>query len=271
MNYAVCLTFLALTSMSCAGAEEPETSGRIGLATECLAPCKAPELDKRVFLLQSSQGFEPLAGSTVRLSFDGGRVRLFASCNSFEGEFEVRDDKLVLSEASLTDVSCEPEEHAEEGWLASFMTASPRIEVDADTLTLTGDNATLVFLEGEVADPDRPLVNTTWDIDSFITNDAVADFPAGSESSIWLTEDGTIRYLTGCGSGHASYTVSGNQLTLGPVGSGAIDCRAKPVAVEAEKHILRVLSGEGALTVDIEASRLTLKRGNVGLSALARQ
>jgi len=267
MNYALCLTFLALTSMSCAEAEEPESKQRIGLAAECLAPCKAPELDKREFLLQSSRGFEPVAGQTHMLSFDGGKVQLLVSCNSFDGEFEVRDEKLVVSEASVTDAECEPEEHAHEGWLVSFMNASPRIQVDARTLTLTGDNATLVFVDREVAEADRPLVGTEWTIDTFITGDAVESSPGGSRSTIGLTTDGTLRYFAGCGSGHASYTVSGNQLTLGDVASATIECTGTPAAVE--EHILRVLSGEGALTFDIAASRLTLRRGNVGLGAIA--
>jgi len=266
MKFSTCLGILSLALVGCGDGEGPDSKGQTGLAAECRAPCKAPQLDKRAFLLESAQGFEPLTGSTVRLSFHDGSLSLGAGCNSLGGEFSLANGRLVLREGGITEIGCDPQRQAQDEFLWSFVESSPQLELDGSTLTLSGASAVLVFRDRELADPDRPLVATRWTIDTFLANDSASNLPGPLAPTLLFDADGSLHFETGCNSGVGKYTVAGDQLTTTQVGSTNRACSGPPAA--AEEHILKVLR-EGTLSFEIDAGRLTLQRGEVGLSASA--
>ncbi|MEY4510153.1 MAG: hypothetical protein RLZZ450_2275 [Pseudomonadota bacterium] len=270
MKHVIRVGLLVLASVACGGTEDSHTGGLSsdkGPARDCPAPCKAPQLRGRTFLLQSAQGFESLAGSTPSISFYDGRLGLGANCNTVEGEFALLDGSLVVSDVGVTLGGCPPAEHEQDRWLASFITGSPRVVLDADVLTLSGASATLVFVDRETSDPDRPLMTTPWTIDSFIANDAVQHLASPLEASILFAEDGSLRFETGCNSGTGTYTATGNRLMLGTIGSTNRACVGPPAA--AEQPMLEVLMGEGTVSFEIAGRHLTITRGKVGLGAFA--
>jgi len=266
MKFSTCLGTLALAMVACSDGEGPDTQGQTGLAAQCGAPCKAPQLDKRVFLLESAQNFEPLTGSTVRLSFHEGNLSLSAGCNSLGGEFSLMDQRLVLREGGITEIGCDPERHAQDEFLWSFVQSSPQLELDGSTLTLTSASTVLVFRDRELADPDRPLVATPWAIDTFISNDSASNLPGPLAPTLLFAADGSLHFETGCNSGVGTYTVVAEQLTTTRVGSTNRACSGPSAA--AEEHILKVLR-DGTLSFEIEAGRLTLQHREVGLNTIA--
>jgi heat shock protein HslJ len=222
------------------------------------------ELEDRHFVLDSAQGFEPVPGTEVHLVFDGNQVSVSGGCNSQGGEFDVRAGRLVLGGLSSTLIGCAPALSQQDDWLASFLTSKPRLDLDGDELTLTGSDATLVFLDREQADPDRALAGRLWSVESFIEGDAVSFGPMAEAPSVQFDEDGEVLIDTTCNTGRGRYSVRGNRLTLSGVEYTEEGCDV--AALEAKvQAVLR----DGTLSFEIEASLLTLMHGDVGLMARA--
>lgn len=226
------------------------------------------ELDGRAFLFSSGQGFAPVAGTSVFLSFSDGALGISAGCNGAGADYRVRGGRLIASDLRQTLEGCNPELSAQDDLLAAFITSRPRLMLDGDTLTLTGDDGvTMVFLDREVADPDRPLTETRWGVDSFIQGDAVSNTPLPSEPILLFHADGSVEINTLCNRGMGSYAVAGDKIMLSGVTYTDRPCAGGPAFADTQ---LKAVLKDGTVEFRIEARRLTLERGNVGISAMAR-
>lgn len=232
----------------------------------CGGESSEPTVDGRDFVLDSTQGFEVLDDGTVRLSFADGRLSFYAGCNSYGGKYELEGARLVVSDLDGTEKGCPPKNLAQDEWLSAFFTGSPGFVLNADTLTLRSDEATLVFVVREVAEPDQPLMGITWEVDTYLENDAASNLPLTSVPTIQFEPDGSLTLRGPCNSGHGSYTVSGDRVTLSDVSHSAVFCEG--AAGIADSIFYKTLS-TGTLTFTIESTRLTLHHGESGLSATA--
>lgn len=223
-----------------------------------------PALEGRVFLFESAEGFEPVADTTVRLSFEDDVLSFSADCNGHSGAYELHDGRLMIAGLASTAIGCGAALLAQDMWLAEFFSSSPLLELDGDRLTLTGAQATLVFLDRETADPDRPLAGTPWTIDTFIDHGAASNLPLASEPTLLFGDDGNVQIDTGCNTGSGRYAVAGSQLTLTDVAYTERACSG--TSASAEAHIQAVMRA-GVLSFEIEAARLTLERNDLGVSA----
>lgn len=225
------------------------------------------DLDGRTFLLDSSEGFEPVAGTTVRLSFHDGELSMSAGCNSHSGEYAVRDGVLIVESLSSTEIGCDPPRHEQDELLADFLTSEPELSLDDERLTLSDDDITLEFLDREVADPDRPLVGTLWEVDTFIKGDAASNLPLAEEPTLVFEKGGKLQVDTTCNMGTGSYTVKADQITLSDVAYTDAACGGASGAADTQ---MQAILRNGTLTFEIEAARLQLERGDIGLAARAR-
>ena len=224
------------------------------------------------FLFQSAEGFTPVEGTTVRLSFDDTSISI-SGCNSQSGSYSVCDGRLCVSELSRTEIGCEPAIDAQDTWLSNFFLASPRVTQSSARLTLETPDATLSFLDREVADPDRPLVGRTWRVDTIIRGNG-ASAGASSVSSSPTIEFrpsgdrtgllGDYHVFTGCNTGDGTYRASNGSITL--FGAAYTEAGCEPPNEMVEDHVIDVLAA-GTVTYQIEARRLTISREDVGLSA----
>lgn len=225
-------------------------------------------IDGRDFLLRSAQGYTQVAGTTLRVSFDDGQLSLSAGCNTVFGAYSLCDGRLCVSDLGTTDIGCDAERHAQDEWLADFLSASPLLDVAGAALTLQGADATLELLDREVADPDRPLTGRLWRVDTFFQGGAASGFPLTIPPTVEFGSDGQLAVFDACNEGDGTYTRSGQTLTLSPIGFTEVACRGEAERqVSARMHELFLPGGE--LTFQIEANRLTLMRGTFGLGALA--
>lgn len=220
-------------------------------------------IDGRVFLLESSEGYTPLAGTRLRLSFNDGQLSFSAGCNSYSGPYSLCDGKLCVSQLGGTEIGCDPQRHTQDEWFASFFEASPQLGITGAALALEGANATLELLDREVADPDRPLAGRVWSIDTFIQGDAASSSPTATPATLEFGTNGRLSVFDTCNGGSATYTRSGQTLTLSAVSFGVGDCSGD---VTADDRVQAVIA-EGQLTFAIDANRLTLMRGSAGLGA----
>ncbi|MEY2930166.1 MAG: hypothetical protein RL033_915, partial [Pseudomonadota bacterium] len=104
------------------------------------AGSSAPEtgIDGRVFLLESSEGYTPLTGTRLRVSFDDGQLSFSAGCNSYSGPYSLCEGNLCVSGLGGTEIGCDPQRHTQDEWFASFFTARPRLGIAGAALTIEG-------------------------------------------------------------------------------------------------------------------------------------
>lgn len=224
------------------------------------------ELDGRTFLFESAEGFEPVDGTTVTVSFETGMVSFYAGCNHHAGDFALSNARLTVTALGSTQIGCDASLHEQDTWLSSFFTSRPRIVVDGDRLTLTGEDATLVFLDREVADPDRPLVGTLWIVDTFLEGGAASSVPVAPEPTLVFETEGGLDIDTTCNTSGGRYTVSGGSIVLADIAYTEIGCDGASAQTDA---FIQSVVDDGTLTFEIDAARLTLERGARGLGARA--
>ncbi|HKP55284.1 MAG TPA: META domain-containing protein [Polyangiales bacterium] len=237
-------------------------------AASCGDDAASESLDGRTFLLDSSKGFEPVENTTVRLRFHDGQLSLQADCNTHAGEYAVRDGVLIFENVGSTEIGCEPALQKQDEQLVEFLTSEPQLDLDDERLTLTQAKIELVFLDREVADPDRPLVGTLWAVDTLIDGDSASNLPLTKEPTIQFDDDDKLHVDTTCNTGSGRYQVDGARITLEDVSYTEVACSGASGSVET--HIQAVLR-DGTLMFEIDAARLRLERGSKGLGALARE
>jgi heat shock protein HslJ len=136
------------------------------------------------------------------------------------------------------------------------------VALDGDEFTLTSGGVVMTLLDREVADPDLPLVGTTWTVTSIFTGDAVSTIPDGATATFEFGDDGTVAVNTGCNTGSGRYELSGSTLRFIDVAVTEMACEGAGGQLEA---VVLPLLGADEITVTIEAGSLTLMAGDAGL------
>lgn len=222
------------------------------------------DLAERQFVLQSAQGFQQLPGTTVNLGFQKRELGFSAGCNSMFGDYRIEDDVLVVTSVGSTLIGCGIDRSRQDDWLSGFISSRPTVTLAENTLTLTSTTATLVFVDREVADPDRPLVGPTWTVDTFISGEFATSLLLAQPARFTFASDGTFQVGTGCNAGAGKYRVTGDVLTLSDVSFDEAACADN--AGESDR-LIKALFGGGRLAFVTDARRLTLKAETAGLSA----
>ncbi len=205
-----------------------------------------------------------MLGTTVRLGFSAQEVSFNAGCNSYSGPYQLAGDVLTLFGLGWTDMGCDAPLHEQDSWLAAFLTSKPRLTLQGNDLTLQDATATLVFLDREIADPDRPLVGTPWTVDTYISGGGASSYLMQKQASFVLGADGRIQVDTTCNTGSGAFLHDGAQLTLSAMKYTDNPCEGMQAVADQK---LRTVLGDGVLSVEIEAARLTLMRGDTGVGA----
>jgi heat shock protein HslJ len=150
-----------------------------------------------------------------------------------------------------TMMACSDELMAQDTWLSAFLSSGPAIALDGDTLTLTGDDATLALAAVQPAE----LEGSMWSVTGIVANDAVSSLPMDAEASITIT-DGQAAIRTGCNSGSTSVEITDATITFGPIALTKMAC-ADESFNQLENHVLAVLDGE--VTYEISGDSMSLR------------
>ncbi len=150
-------------------------------------------------------------------------------------------------------------------WLAEFLTSSPEISLDGDTLTLTGSDAT-ISLEAVAA---TPLEGTTWVLTGTVATEAISSLPADAEATLTIT-DGQAAIQTGCNSGSGTVEITDTTMTFGPIAITKMACPEELTTLE--NSVLAVFDGE--VTYEIAGDKLSIRKaaadGEIGLEYTAQ-
>ena len=104
------------------------------------------DLAGRSFTSTEVRGHDLVEGSKVALSFEDGRISANAGCNTRNGAATWDGDTpQVAGPLAMTMMACDEALMDQDQWLSEFLTSSPALAVDGETLTL-GDDTTGITL-----------------------------------------------------------------------------------------------------------------------------
>lgn len=197
----------------------------------------------------------PLAEDTrIRLTIDNEQLSVNAGCNSLGGNARLDGDRLVVDGMGGTEIGCEPEFAEQDSWLAGFLTGGPSWRLEGDTLRLTLKNTTIELVDRAIAEPDRQLRKTHWQLDTLVDGETASSVPGKAKAHITLGENGRATGNAGCNDFSAQFEEAGDEITFSAVTSTRKACGG--ARDEVERAMLAVL--EGSPTYEIEADRLRL-------------
>jgi heat shock protein HslJ len=233
-------------------------------------PPAAPGLDGRTFLSVNvtNRGVEqPLVpGTTIRLSFTNGQISASAGCNIFGGTYRLEDGVLIVDGGGMTEMGCDEPRMAQDNWLFGLLGARPTVSLDGNDLQLTSVDTTITMLDREIAEPDQPLVGTTWRLSSIISGGTVSSIPDDVLATIQFNADGSVGINPGCNSAGGRYAINESSITFSDLVSTDMACQGARGEVEAA--VMAVLSAE-SITFTIDAGSLTLTAADQGLQFTA--
>jgi heat shock protein HslJ len=263
------LLFLALALATAACGREP-------LSQPGAADSGGGEPWGRTFLSTSvTENGQPrplVAGTRITLNFvaDGHRLGAQAGCNQMGGQASFEGGHLVVGDLATTEMGCDPPRHAQDEWLARFLTSRPAWSRSGSTLTLDNGTARIVLEDREVADPDRPLRGTKWVVDTIVDRDTASSVPAGVEASVTFGDDNRFGGNAGCNimGGNAVVHEATSTITFSELITTRMACDDDRMRVE--RAVLATLDGDVGYRIDADVLRLDGPGGH-GLRLRAAQ
>ncbi|GAA4410270.1 hypothetical protein GCM10023168_29770 [Fodinibacter luteus] len=118
-----------------------------GLALGACSSATA-DLAGKTYASTEARGHDIVEGSTITLQFEEGRISAQGGCNTLNGAATWDGDTLeVEGPMASTLMACDEALMAQDEWLSTFLTSSPALDVDGDTLTLGDDTTGLTLTE----------------------------------------------------------------------------------------------------------------------------
>jgi len=190
-------------------------------------------------------------GWRVTLVFDADGVHGQA-CNYYGGQYDLSGSSIVFSEMAMTEMACEEPMMTVESAYHRALGAVDTVDRVADTLTLSGPDAELVFrLLPPV--PDAGLQGTHWILDTLIEGETASSVQG--DGWLELRADGSLAGSTGCRALSGRYVIDGDRVV-------ATDLRAdgtcSPALSRQDAMVVEVL-GDG-FGVAIDGGRMTVSQ-----------
>jgi heat shock protein HslJ len=207
----------------------------------------------------------PIDGYPVTLAVDEGQAGGTAACNHYGGSVTVTDGQVRLGDIGATGMACPAEGVME--LEAAYLDALRRVttgERQEGRLLLRGEGVELSFTPRPEV-PDAALEGTVWELDTVVDGELASSTIAGSEATLELV-GGQLSGTTGCNEFSGPAEVVGGRLVSGPLASTRMACEG---VMDQEAHILAVLEGRPAVTVDGPTLTVALDDGR-GLVYRAR-
>ncbi len=211
--------------------------------------------DGTVYRSTAAKGMDLPSGVVVTLGVQGSTLGVSGGCNTMSGGFSVDGDTLVVGALVQTQMACEQSLMDFDAAIASFLTSGPTIAISGEKMTLTGGDVVVDFEQVAAV----RLEGTTWTVASTVENEAATGLTTDPATITFA--DGTAQVFTGCNSGSAGYTITGDTIAFEPLALTKMACPGPATALEAA--VTTVLTG--SVTYAITGTTLTLTNGTTGL------
>lgn len=197
--------------------------------------------------------------TTVTLSFTNDALSGSAGCNTLYAKASLSNGRLVVQGMSQTDMGC-PGRQFHDQWMSDLLTDGPAVMLDGDHLTLTSGGTIVELQDERTSDPDRPLVGTTWTLetleDGSDADSASVGADTGVSSTLRFGTDGELAASPGCNRGSARYRFEADTIALDPIVLTRMACDGPAMNVESD--VVQIL--DGVVSYEIVGSRLRLTR-----------
>jgi heat shock protein HslJ len=140
----------------------------------------------------------------------------------------------------------------------ALLGSEPAYTLEGSRLTLRSERTIVVLLDREVADPDRPLVGTTWRLSGQHEgggDDGIARSASGA--TVRFDADRVTVTVEGCGEGAGTAEIGERTIRL-PKSYAMATATCSEREREVHGLLTRVLTG--TVTFEIEAGQLTVER-----------
>ena len=209
------------------------------------------------------EGVGALPGSArITLVFEGDQIRATATCNTLNAAYTVEANRLLLREIGSTQKNCVSPVWEQDEWLQRVLASGPSLVLDGHRLTLSSGTTVIEMLDRAVADPDRPLAGTQWDLDSVVRG-ALVSSPPMPNAWMVLTDDGTTTWRItgsdGCNSFGGTIQVDGDNIGPSEVLTTQVACPG----MNEDPDPVVVL--DGGATYVIEGAELRITKSDQAL------
>jgi heat shock protein HslJ len=201
--------------------------------------------------ISNGTSLHTLKGTTVTMVFgDEGRISGSAGCNHYFATYRMKGTTITIGQAGSTEMYCPaPGVMDQESTYLTLLGRATSVTAGNDTLTFADAKGSPILSFARIIPPvPEPLSGTNWTLDSFYTADAVSSVIAGTTLTAVFDENGRVTGSAGCNHYFASYTTTGNSMSIGPAGSTKMYCNG-PGVMQQETTYLASLSRVAAFII----------------------
>jgi heat shock protein HslJ len=234
----------------------PTTSAPAPSTSPTSTPAEGASLEGTTWTLSGDAPLEaPLDDIVVTAVFDAGTLTGHSGCNTYTTPYQTSGDSLTIApEIAVTAMACpEPQMAVEDEYLERLPRAAT-YTIDGSTLTLADDDGGSLLVYGTVAGGDAIL--GAWNVTGYYTEDAITSVVGDVTLTAEFTAD-RVSGNSGCNQFNGSYTVDGQNITIGPLASTRAACPDDELQ-QQETDFLAAL--ELAETFQVAGTRLELLR-----------
>ncbi|MGW2661915.1 META domain-containing protein [Nocardia tengchongensis] len=226
-------------------------------------------LTGRTFVSTAVSGTPIPGGGPLTLTFvEGGRISATSGCNTANGPVDLQGNTLQVGELASTMMACPGDVMGADEWQAGLLHSQPTWTLSGDTLTLKGNGTTVSMLDRKAAHPDKPLIGTTWVVNTLLRTDAEVRSVTLDEvrPTLTITPDGKVSGTAGCNTMTGSAVIDGDDATF-TIATTRMMCA--PEVMEVEQQVLGALDGKTKATIDSDVLTLRNAGNNTGLKLRA--
>ncbi|RNL79827.1 META domain-containing protein [Nocardioides marmorisolisilvae] len=203
-------------------------------------------------------------GTEIRIRFADARVTLTAGCNTMSGGYQLEESRLTLDKLATTDMGCDQARMDQDTWLAGLFDQPVQL-ITGDQPTIVAGSTVLAMADRENVHPDRPLLGTTWQLDTIIDGDVASSVPSDRTASLRIVGR-ELRAKDGCNDGTGTVVVRNGLIAFADVDFTRRPC---PSSAQVVPELEPFLSGSGSYV--ITENRLTITRDGHGLGFTAAE
>ena len=184
----------------------------------------AGDLTNRIWVLSLLTDKAVIPGTSISAEFTpDGKVSGSSGCNQYSSTYTESGSTVKISAPmASTLMACSQEIMDQESAYLIALVEAKTFSVTGDQLSLKGaDNNNLLVYKAQSQD----LAGTSWEVIGYNNGkQAVTSVLLDSTITLDFAADGSLSGNSGCNTYNGSYTVTGDQITIGPLASTRMAC-----------------------------------------------
>lgn len=209
------------------------------------------------YLDLSAGMIQTLPKSSIHAIFADGKLYGSAGCNHYSGQYNsTQESKLSISDRiASTMMACAPPVSQQEQRYLSLLPTVTHYQVkDTALLLMNAENRLILHY---VAHQTATLENTQWQARGINNGKGGVVSSTATHLTTARFEEGKLTGNAGCNNFSASYTISGNNLTIGATMATRKFCAEPAGIMEQEQQYLQAL--QKTHTYNLQRDRLELR------------